>query len=242
MSSGAELLRVQGVDLGYGDRLILAGADLEVRQAEVIGITGPNGSGKSTLLNVISGWHRCKRGSIRLAGRQVSRWSPDRIARCGVRRSFQGGLVLETGDVTVQMTLSRLGASVLDLKLLLGRRRLDAALGDAARDVAALSARGEAGATVPLGRSLMSLSGGLRRLADTFSALYGATALCLLDEPFSGLDDDHQGLVQNAIGAAAAAGTGVIVVDHNLARLRATANAVYHVRTTSSAPASLVRA
>lgn len=241
MSRVQETLRIEGLNLAYGERVIVADADLSVGRGEVIGITGPNGSGKSTLLNAIGGWHRRECGGIWLEGQKVSDWSPSRIARCGVRRSFQGGLVLETGDLALQMALSRLGPSVLSLPLLLGRRRLARATDEAARATDALSLTGGREALIPMAQSLPTLSGGLRRFADTMSAIYGATKLCLLDEPFSGLDDDRQNLVQRAIESAAAGGAALIVIDHNLPRLTATAHLIHRMERTAGGPFSLAR-
>ena len=49
------MIRVEGLELGYEDRLVLAGLNFKVDRGEFLGILGPNGSGKSTLLNALSG-------------------------------------------------------------------------------------------------------------------------------------------------------------------------------------------
>lgn len=49
------VIRVEALDLGYEDRLVLAGLNFQVNQGEFVGILGPNGSGKSTLLHALSG-------------------------------------------------------------------------------------------------------------------------------------------------------------------------------------------
>ena len=52
-------------------------------------IIGPNGSGKTTLLNALSGASHADAGSIRIAGREIFRLKPHRIARLGLARTFQ---------------------------------------------------------------------------------------------------------------------------------------------------------
>ncbi|TMH16366.1 MAG: ATP-binding cassette domain-containing protein, partial [Betaproteobacteria bacterium] len=52
-------------------------------------IIGPNGAGKSTLVNLLSGELRASAGSVRLRGEDITNWTPDRIARHGVARTFQ---------------------------------------------------------------------------------------------------------------------------------------------------------
>ncbi|MBP8101461.1 MAG: ATP-binding cassette domain-containing protein, partial [Burkholderiaceae bacterium] len=52
-------------------------------------VIGPNGAGKSTLTNLLSGDLPTTSGQITLAGRDVTGWSPERISRQGLGRSYQ---------------------------------------------------------------------------------------------------------------------------------------------------------
>ena len=58
------MIRVEALDLGYEDRLVLTGLNFQVDRGEFLGILGPNGSGKSTLLNALSGLLPPKKGRI----------------------------------------------------------------------------------------------------------------------------------------------------------------------------------
>jgi iron complex transport system ATP-binding protein len=58
------VIRVEALDLGYEDRLVLAGLNFQVKRGEFVGILGPNGSGKSTLLHALSGLLRPLNGRI----------------------------------------------------------------------------------------------------------------------------------------------------------------------------------
>ena len=78
------LLTARGVEAGYGGRQILFGVDLDVYVGEVVALLGANGSGKSTLLNVLSGFVRPRRGSIRLEGVELAGLPPHRTFRRGI--------------------------------------------------------------------------------------------------------------------------------------------------------------
>jgi branched-chain amino acid transport system permease protein len=67
----------------------LAGAHLEVRRGEILGLVGPNGSGKSTLINVVSGHYPIDSGSVRFEGRELAGAPPHRIAQGGIARTYQ---------------------------------------------------------------------------------------------------------------------------------------------------------
>ena len=58
------MIRVEALDLGYGDRSVLAGLNFQVDRGEFLGILGPNGSGKSTLLHALSGLLPPQKGRI----------------------------------------------------------------------------------------------------------------------------------------------------------------------------------
>lgn len=83
------LLEVRGVSVTFGGVRALKDASFAVASGEIVGLIGPNGAGKTTLLNVISGLIRPSSGRVHLAGREITRLPPHRIARLGVGRTFQ---------------------------------------------------------------------------------------------------------------------------------------------------------
>ncbi|HEX2079229.1 MAG TPA: ABC-F family ATP-binding cassette domain-containing protein [Longimicrobium sp.] len=62
--SGGVVMRVDGVQCAYGDRVLFAPFSAEVSRSERIAIVGPNGCGKSTLMRVLAGVAQPQRGSV----------------------------------------------------------------------------------------------------------------------------------------------------------------------------------
>jgi len=85
----APLLSVRGLHKSFGPARIIRGVDLEVHAAERRALIGPNGAGKSTLFHLISGQLAPSAGEIRFDGERIDGWSPQRINRRGLARSFQ---------------------------------------------------------------------------------------------------------------------------------------------------------
>jgi branched-chain amino acid transport system ATP-binding protein len=82
-------LDVADLHAGYGPVEVLHGIDLSVGEGEVVVVLGANGAGKTTLMRAISGTIE-RRGSVRLAGQDITRASPDRIVRAGLAQVPQG--------------------------------------------------------------------------------------------------------------------------------------------------------
>jgi branched-chain amino acid transport system ATP-binding protein len=95
------LLRLSGVGKRFQGVEALGDIDLSLAEGTIHGVVGPNGAGKTTLLNVISGYVTPNAGRVELAGRDVTRLTPQARVPLGVVRTFQnirlyGGLsVLE---------------------------------------------------------------------------------------------------------------------------------------------------
>src|ERR1700749_1792356 len=69
---------VASVDFAYRPgHPVFTGLDLSVAEGEFVVLIGPSGCGKTTLLNLLSGFARPQRGSVRLRGRVVKAGSPE---------------------------------------------------------------------------------------------------------------------------------------------------------------------
>jgi branched-chain amino acid transport system ATP-binding protein len=77
-------LELRGICAGYGQGDILRGLDLDVPAGQITCLVGPNGSGKSTVLRVISGLLVPRAGQVRVAGEDITGWSPRAILTRGV--------------------------------------------------------------------------------------------------------------------------------------------------------------
>ncbi len=78
------MLRLAGVDAGYGETVVLRDIDLVVPGGSVVSLLGPNGAGKTTLLRTASGLIRPTRGRITLDGEDVTDKAPHELVARGV--------------------------------------------------------------------------------------------------------------------------------------------------------------
>ena len=197
MSSG--LLEVRDLTKSYG-RGVLAndGLSLEVGEGEVFGLLGPNGAGKTTLVSQVLGLVRPTSGRILLDGVDVA--ADPGAARRACSYQPQGAAPLEGMTPLEAITLTgRLrGGGRAEV-----RRRAEELL--AALDLDAWRSR------------VVPLSGGVARLVSFCMAAVHPVRLAVLDEPTNDVDPLRRRLLWEQVRRLADAGTGVLLVTHNVA-------------------------
>ncbi|MGX5696602.1 amino acid ABC transporter ATP-binding protein [Agromyces soli] len=206
------VLVMRGVRRAYGDRVVLAGVDLEVRAHEVVALIGPSGSGKSTLLRTVNLLEPIDDGVIRLAGRDIS---DPRVDADAVRARI--GAVFQHYNLFPHL-------SVLDNVTLAARLVHRMPRAEAER-------RGhELLETIGLGGFASAfpdrLSGGQQQRVAIVRAIASGPELLLLDEVTSALDPELVGEVLSLVRALAERGTTILMATHEMAFARDVADRV----------------
>ncbi len=78
------MLRVDDLEVAYGDFQVLWGVSLEVRENEIVCLLGPNGAGKSTILNTVSGLRTPKSGAITFGDHRIGGLPTHKIVALGL--------------------------------------------------------------------------------------------------------------------------------------------------------------
>jgi branched-chain amino acid transport system ATP-binding protein len=82
-------LKVSRLSKRYGGQQVLRDISFSLQEGEILGIIGPNGAGKTTLFNIITGWVPPSGGEVVFLGEKTTDWTPDRLCRAGMARTFQ---------------------------------------------------------------------------------------------------------------------------------------------------------
>src|ERR1700737_1091213 len=88
-AGGVELLEARGLKVHFGGVHAVDGVDLVLKKGEILGLIGPNGAGKTPLVNALSGFQKATAGTVCMNEADVTGWSPHRLARRGLARTFQ---------------------------------------------------------------------------------------------------------------------------------------------------------
>jgi len=200
-------LEVQGLSASYGSSTVLRDVDLVVRPGEVVALIGPNGAGKTTLMRAAAGLVRANRGTVHLAGVDVTTRKPHQRAKAGLCLVPEGRGIFPSLTVRENLRLqgsSRQREETLD-------RILDAF--PVLRDRVGL----------PAG----SLSGGQQQMVALGRCLVTDPSVVLLDEVSMGLAPLIIDQIFDAVDGLARTGVALLLVEQYVTRALAMADSVY---------------
>ncbi len=189
------VLELDGVSKRYGDKVALDALSISVGAGEVFGLLGPNGAGKTTALRILMDIVRADSGSVRLFGKPLSRALLDDVGYLPEERGlYTKHRVLEVMTYLGALKGLRDGEVRAKARVWLERVGL--------RDAEHLP--------------IEKLSKGMGQKVQIAATLQTEPSLCILDEPFSGLDPVNSVLIKNLIRSLREAGQTVILSTHQM--------------------------
>ncbi|HEY8335726.1 MAG TPA: ABC transporter ATP-binding protein [Tardiphaga sp.] len=195
------LLIARALSIGYGDTLVAAGLDMEVKAGSVTCLLGPNGIGKTTLFKTLLGLIRPLAGTVEVSGQNLSTLDRQSIAR-------------QIAYVP-QAQIAEFPYTVIDLVVMGRTSHLGPFQGPRPEDYeAAMTALDQLGIAALAQRDSTRISGGQRQLVLIARALAQQTRIVLMDEPTASLDLGNRIRVLDQIRALAAGGLAVVVSTH----------------------------
>jgi putative spermidine/putrescine transport system ATP-binding protein len=197
MSPSEPMIRLAGVSKTYDAITALHPVDLDVARGEFLTLLGPSGSGKTTLLNLIAGMITPSRGSIAIAGRDVTTIAPN-------KRNL--GMVFQNYALLPHLTIFENVAYPLRI-----RRNSEAEIRAKVARVLELMQLGHVTQRLP-----RELSGGQQQRVSLARCIVYDPALILMDEPLGALDKKLREQMQLEIKRLhLQLGTTILYVTHD---------------------------
>jgi phospholipid/cholesterol/gamma-HCH transport system ATP-binding protein len=196
------MIKVEGLTVGWDDRVLLANADFEVKRGDVFVILGGSGCGKSTLLRYLIGLETPRAGRIEIAGVGAPRLA-------GTIPEY--GVMFQSGALFSSLTVGENVAFALHEWTDLPAPAISAIV------KAKLALVGLEGAE---DRLPAELSGGMKKRAAIARAMAFEPNLIFLDEPSAGLDPVSAAELDQLINVLSRSlGLTVVMVTHELASI-----------------------
>jgi len=198
MTTRTSAIEAAGLRKSYGDREVVAGADLTVPAGTVYALLGPNGAGKTTTVRILSTLLPADAGEARVAGYDVRREADQVRASIGVTGQFSAVDELLTGRENLRL-MADLGH--------LDRRRSETVVEQLLERFDLVDAAD---------RRAVTYSGGIKRRLDLAMTLVVGPRLIFLDEPTTGLDPRSRRSLWGIVRDLVADGTTVFLTTQYL--------------------------
>ncbi len=201
-------IEVRGLTKVFGVNPVLRGLDLDVERGEFLTLLGPNGSGKSTLLRILAALSHPTGGTVRIGG-----WTlPGEASRVRAQLGVVSHLPLLYDTLTAEENLIFF-ARLYDMSAEERRERVETVLRRVglwrrSRDV------------------VRTFSRGMQQRLAIARAILHDPAVLLLDEPYTGLDQDAAALLDDLLREVAVGGRTVVMTTHDLRRGHALADRI----------------
>ena len=210
MSTSTEIiLETRGLTKEFKGFSAVNDVNLKVRRGAIHALIGPNGAGKTTCFNLLTKFLTPTRGTILFNGIDITRETPEHIARRGIVRSYQISSVFPHLTVLENVRIALQRSAGLSFQFWRSERILDSMNGRALELLDQVDLRSFAGVET------VSLPYGRKRALEIATTLATEPELMLLDEPTQGMGHEDVARVTELIKKVAA-GRTVLMVEHNM--------------------------
>jgi branched-chain amino acid transport system ATP-binding protein len=193
------ILAAAGLRKSFGAVTAASDVTLSFERESVAGLIGANGAGKTTFLNLVTGYLKPDRGSIRFDGRELTGHTPREITGLGICRSFQVPQLFQSLSVRENLLVAE-GIAAAE--------RIEEATEGVLEGFGLAQYAGQAAGQLPEG---------IRKLLDVAMALVARPKVLLLDEPTSGVAAGEKfGIMDLVMGAVRGQGVTVLFVEHDM--------------------------
>jgi ABC-2 type transport system ATP-binding protein len=191
MKRNNNIIEVKNLQKTFGKVKAVRGISFDVKEGEIFGILGPNGAGKTTTLEMLEGLRTHDKGSILVAGIDVTKDRQKVKSLIGVQ--LQSSAFFDNLSLT---ELIRLFSSLYHTK------------------VDPIRVLGEVGLTEKAKERVKNLSGGQKQRFSIASALVNRPKVLFLDEPTTGLDPQARRHLWDLIKDIQKKGMTVVITTH----------------------------
>ena len=211
MTPTQPILKVENLQVNYGDFRAIEGASLEVEGGKIVSVIGANGSGKSTLLNAICGMLKPVSGKVFFEGKPITGMRPDKLVTMGISLVPEGGQVFQSLTILENLLMGAYIPSARKNRneLLKKVYRLFPVLEEKATQLAG------------------NLSGGQRQMLAVGRALMSNPKLIIFDEISLGLAPTVIKDIYAQIKLINQEGTTIILVEQDVRRSLKTSDVSY---------------
>lgn len=214
-----EILSIENITMQFGGLKAVDNVSFNLYKGQILSIIGPNGAGKTTVFNLITGIYNPSIGNINFRKQKINGFAPDKIAKMGIRRTFQSSRLFNNLSALDNVLLGMVPAQKSTFCDSIFRRglvknELNTNIKKAAELINYFSEELEEN----LFKKSADLSQGDKRRVEICRALASDPAVVLLDEPSAGMDPDETKQLMEDIKKIKnkVNDIGIILIEHDM--------------------------
>src|SRR5208337_3525419 len=213
------MLKVEDLHKSFSGFKAVNGANLDVKNGEIVAVIGPNGAGKTTLFNLVTGILKPDAGSVRFRGEDITGMPPYQVCKKGLSRSFQVVNVFSRLTVFENVRVSVLARENKTWNMFTPAQRLVTA--ETARIIESVGLIGRKD------RASTALSHGERKVLEIAIALGCNPEFLILDELTAGMSPEETGRCIDLIRKLSKDfGLTILFCEHDMELVFAIANRI----------------
>jgi len=220
------ILEVKGLSKSFGGLKAVDNFFMDLEKSKITALVGPNGCGKTTAFNLVTGFLKPDKGSIRFRGKDIGKLPAHKMPHIGIARSWQDVRVFQGMTVLDNLLIARqdqAGESVIKLFMVPWRVKRE----EEENMKTAFSYLDSVGLGEKWFEIARNLSYAEQKLLAIARLLTTEAQILLLDEPSSGVDPNWVEQFMEIIRGLAASGKTICIVEHNLEVVRGISDTVY---------------
>ena len=209
------ILQIKNLSIMFGGIVALDGVNMTTKKGTIHGLIGPNGAGKTTLFNIMTGIYKPTSGNVYLNEKEITGFTPNKIANLGIARTFQNIRLFNSMSVLENVLVAMHNSMNVNLIDIIFKTKNFKKEEKSKREKAEKLLE-YTGLVKYINNRASSLPYGDQRRLEIARALATNPSLLVIDEPAAGMNHKETSDLKNFLDKINSDGTSILIIEHDV--------------------------
>jgi len=209
------ILEIKNLSIMFGGIVALDHVNMTTKKGTIHGLIGPNGAGKTTLFNIMTGIYKPTSGNVYLNEKEITGFTPNKIANLGIARTFQNIRLFNSMSVLENVLVAMHNSMNVNLIDIIFKTKNFKKEEKSKREKAEKLLE-YTGLVKYINNRASSLPYGDQRRLEIARALATNPSLLVIDEPAAGMNHKETSDLKNFLDKINSDGTSILIIEHDV--------------------------
>ena len=209
------ILAIKNLSIMFGGIVALDHVNMTTKKGTIHGLIGPNGAGKTTLFNIMTGIYKPTSGNVYLNEKEITGFTPNKIANLGIARTFQNIRLFNSMSVLENVLVAMHNSMNVNLIDIIFKTKNFKKEEKSKREKAEKLLE-YTGLVKYINNRASSLPYGDQRRLEIARALATNPSLLVIDEPAAGMNHKETSDLKNFLDKINSDGTSILIIEHDV--------------------------